>query len=147
MERPEDWQFVAPDTSVASDTLVILQGPIGTQVLAPVIEISRRPLEAADRRRSVEHLLTATTLELVQTFSAFADVSEPQNITLAGQPAAVIEMKLTEQLPDGLEVERSARFYGLMHSGAMWIIRCLGPADGSLGADFDAIIRTIELEI
>src|SRR5688572_6912923 len=52
VKRPEGWMWVATDGSLTSDTLVVLQGPVGQDQLAPAVEIGRRPLDARTQRRS-----------------------------------------------------------------------------------------------
>lgn len=143
VERPDQWQFVAPDDSVAADTVIILQGPVGDHLLAPVIEISRRPLTAADRRRRPVHLLTSLMTETVQYFAGFEVKGEPQPLEVGGKPGAQVRMRLTEMLEDGQTVARRAQFYGVVTGGDMWLIRCIGPADGSVSGVFSQVIESL----
>jgi hypothetical protein len=143
VDRPAAWEFIPPDSSVVPDTVVVLQGPIGDSDLRPSVEISRRSLSAADRKRKPAHLLTALTLEIVQTFTAFDAMGEPQDMQIAGLPGAMMRMNLTEMLPDGVSVERSARFYVAVGSDDLWVIRCFGPADESAAPAFDAIVASL----
>lgn len=146
VSRPSSWQFVTPDKSVAPDTVVILQGPIGDkQVLAPAVEISKRALDAAQRRRKASHVLTQMVTEVVQLFDGFEMVGSPEDMQLAGKDAARVQLKYSESLPDGGSTERAAQFYGIVDNDKIWVIRCVGPMDGSANADFDAILKSIEL--
>ena len=63
----------------------------------------------------------------------------------SGKPAAVIRLNYTESLPDGAEVKRAGQFYGIVKGGDIWVIRCMGPEDGSSDADFQAILGSIEI--
>lgn len=143
VSRPRGWSFVVPDASVVADTVVILQGPLGGGDLRPTVEISRRELSAADRRRKPADILRVLTLELKQTFAAADADGQPAEIELAGQPAALLRIHLTETFSDGAEVERAARVYAVVQPGQMWIVRCFGPADGSAEPAFDAIVGSI----
>lgn len=144
--RPDGWQFVKPDSSVAADTIVVLQGPFGTGDMAPAVEISRRVLDARQQRRKPSHILTQLTMELVQTFDGFEMIGEPEDIQIAGQPGAKIQLKFTESTPDGQEVQRRARLYGIVHRNSIWIITCLGAADGSNDAEFDLIVGSLKID-
>ncbi len=146
VSRPGDWTFIQPDTSVSPDTLVILQGPIGKAELAPVVEVARRPLSAAERRRPPSHILTAMVLEIVQTFDSYQDVTSPVDLKLGGHDAARIDLKFSESLPEGGSVNRSARFYGAVVGDALWLIRCLGPEDASAAPAFDNIVASVRFQ-
>ncbi len=141
--RPDGWQFIAPDQSLSPDTVVLLQGPIGDHALAPVVEIGRRPLTASDRRVRSDHILTATTVEFMQLLNSFTADSEPQEINLGDRPAAVMRAQITEMLPNGAIEERQARFYATVDVDQVWLVRCLGPRDGSADTAFDAIIGSL----
>ena len=144
--RPDGWQFVAPDGSVAAETLVVIQGPFGAADSAPAVEISRRVLDARQQRRKPSHILTQLTMEFVQTFDGFEMIGQPEDMQVAGQPAAKILLKFTESMPDGQEIERRARFYGIVHRDSIWIITCLGASDGANDAEFDSIVGSMKIE-
>lgn len=145
--RPEGWEFIAPvpDASVPPDTLIVIQGPIGDHTLAPVVEISRRELAAADRRRNPEHILQALVSEMVQTFEGFETTAGPEPAEIDGKAGTSIFMVFTEGLPDGGSVDRSARFYGVVVGDSIFIIRCIGPADKSADGAFDAIVSSVSI--
>jgi len=140
------WTFVQPDASVAPHTLVILQGQAGDKLLAPVVEISRRTLSAADQRRRTADILTTTAAELMQTFDGFEGVSAPADVQVAGRTGSRMEARYTEMLPDGPSVERVARIYAVRSGADLWLVRCLGPADKSADADFDAVVSGLQLQ-
>jgi hypothetical protein len=146
LARIDGWTFITPDGTMARDTAIILQGPEGKEALAPAVEVSRRQLTARDRRRKPSHILTQMTTEIVQTFDGFEMVGTPEDIELAGKPAAIVRIKFTESLPDGVDVQRAGRFYGLVNGENIWVIRCLGAQDGSNDGDFDKIIASLRLE-
>jgi hypothetical protein len=143
LTRPDGWQFVAADKSLSPDTVVVLQGPLGDAALAPVVEVGRRPLSAADRRHQPEHILAATTVEFMSLLQSFATESEPREITLGGRPASVMRAQITEMLPTGATEDRLARFYATVDGEQVWLVRCLGPRDGAADTAFDAIIGSI----
>ncbi len=143
VEAPSGWSFVEPDASVAKDTVIILQGPAGNEPVVPVVEIGRRALSAMDQRRKPAHVLTATVTELVQTFEGFEGTSEPADVQIAGRTGSRMDMKITEQMPDGTSAQRAARFYGVVDNDSLYLVRCLGPTDGSADSAFDAIIGSI----
>lgn len=140
---PAGWVHIPPDSSVAPDTVAIYQGPAAEGPVAPSVEISRRELKAADRRRKPSHILTTLVTEMVQYFDGFEMIGAPEEVTLAGHSASRIKLKYTETLPDGASVDRLGRFYGVVMGGTLWIIRCMGSADGSAEADFDTIIDSL----
>jgi len=144
--RPQGWSFLEPDSTMGKDTVVVLQGPFGEEALAPAVEISRRPLDATQQRRKPSHILTQLVMEIVQVFDGFEMVGSPEDIQLGGQPAAMIKMKYSESLPDGQQAARGARFYGIVHHGSIWIIRCLGAPDGSNDAEFDSIVSGLSIQ-
>lgn len=136
MSRPDGWIFVAPDGSTTKDTIVVLHGPIaGDAALRPTIEIGRRQLTVRDQRRSPAHLLTPVVTEVMQLFEGAGGVTAPEDVTVAGQPAARVKAQFTESLPDGREVQRAAEFYGVVHGDSIWILRCFGAGDGSEATD------------
>ena len=147
VERPADWQFISPvpDATVVPDTFVVMQGPAGHHTLAPAVEISHRTLQAADRRRNPEHVLQALVSEMVQILEGFETTAGPEPATVGGQPGARIFMFFTEGLPEGGSIERSARFYGVVNDEDVFIIRCIGPKDGSADGVFDAIVSSISI--
>lgn len=147
VERPAGWEFITsvPDASVAPDTFVVIQGPFGEHTLAPVVEISRRELAVADRRRNPEHILQALVSEMLQTVEGFETTAGPQPAEVGGRAGASISITFTEGLPDGGSVGRSARFYGVVVGDGMFIIRCIGPQDGSADRTFDAVIGSISI--
>ena len=69
----------------------------------------------------------------------------PEDIKVAGHDAARVSLKFTEALPDGTSVQRAARFYGIVDGGKIWVVRCLGPTDGSAEPAFDEIVASLEL--
>lgn len=140
LSRPEGWVWIAPDGSLTGDTLIVLQGPFGADEVAPAVEISRRPLDARAQRRKPSAILTQVTTEIVQVFDGFEMVGTPADIEVAGLPAAELRLRYTESLPDGQSVSREGRFYGIVHGDSIWIIRCLGAADGSHDPQFDQIL-------
>jgi len=144
--RPDGWQFAAPDSSLAKDTVISMTGPLGEHVLAPAIEVGRRPLSVSDRRLQPSHILLPLTLEIVQFFESFDMVGSPEDIQVAGLPAALVRVNFTEMTADGQEVSRSARIYGIVNDDQVWVIRCMGPADGSSDQTFDAVINTLAIE-
>ncbi|MEZ4273236.1 MAG: hypothetical protein R3C68_17910 [Myxococcota bacterium] len=144
--RPSGWAFLAPDASVGNDTVIILQGPANESALAPVVEVSRRALSAHDQRRKPAHILTQAVTEVVQLFESFESVGEPTDVEIAGLPAARLSMAFTEQLAEGGEVKRAARFYGVVHGGKIWLIRCMGAENGSTDADFQKIVQSITID-
>ena len=146
VDRPEGWAFVPVDASVAPDTVVILQGPVGDAPVAPAVEISRRPLNARQQRRPPSHILTQLVMEVVQSFDGFEPLGEPEELEISGTPGAKMLMRFTESLPDGIEVKRGARFYGIVHRGNIWVVRCLGSADGADDLDMDTIVGSIRIE-
>jgi hypothetical protein len=145
VDRPGQWLFVNPDPSVAADTVVILQGPVGDKALAPVVEIGRRALSAADQRRSPSHILTALAGEIAQTYDTFELKGEAAEVQVGGRPASRLDMTLVETLSDGAQESRLAQVYAVVDGEQLWLVRCFGPADGSAGAAFDAIVQSIKL--
>jgi hypothetical protein len=146
VDPPAGWKLVAPDASVVSDTVLVVQGPLGASDLRPAVEMSRRELSAADRKRKPAHILTALALEIVQTFAAFDATGQPEEVEVAGLPAATLRMDLTEMLPDGTEAERSARFFAIVRGSQLWVVRCFGPRDRSADTDFDKILASISFQ-
>jgi hypothetical protein len=134
-----------PDASVSPDTFVILQGPFGEHTLAPVVEISRRGLTAADRRRDPDHVLQVLVSEMVQTVEGFETTAGPDAIEIGGRTGARIFVTLSESQPDGSSVDRSARFYGVVVGDSIFIVRCLGPKDGSADGAFDEVVGSISI--
>jgi len=152
VDRPTEWEFVIPDTSVMPDTVVILHGPIAEHDMRPSVEISRRELAAADRKRKAEHILTATALEIVQTFAAFETTASPADIQVAGKPASMMQMKVSEQLPDGAQVERAARFIVIVDDAQIWVVRCFGPhprrlASHVIGIEAKRLTQTLVVDM
>lgn len=141
--RPSDWVFVPADKTVFPDTVVLLQGPIGKAKLAPVAEIARRPLSAADRRRSASHILTALATEIVQSFESFDATGAPVDTEIGGRPAARLDMSLVEALPEGGSEDRKGAFYGVVDGEQIWMVRCLGPSDGSADESCQKIVSSI----
>lgn len=146
IKRPDGWTFIEPDASMAPDTVIVMQGPAGDQALAPAIEISRRALDARQRRRKPAHILTQMTTEIVQVFDGFEMHGSPDDIDIAGQSGAVVKLTYTESLPDGAEVKRGARFYGIVHGDSIWVVRCIGAPDGSNDPEFEAIVKTVTIQ-
>ncbi|MBI3179741.1 MAG: hypothetical protein HYZ27_08765 [Deltaproteobacteria bacterium] len=145
VERPDGWMFMQPDQSLAPDTAVVLQGPVGGDMVAPVVEIGRRPLTASQRRFADSALLSSMVMEISQTYDGFETVTGPENVQVAGKAASRLVVKLTESLPNGGEVERLGRIYGVVDGAQMWVIRCVGPRDGSADKQFDAIVESLRL--
>ena len=143
VQRPDGWRFVSPDSTVPPDIVAMLQGPAGSHALAPVVEIARRPLGAADSRTNPERILVTTALELQQTAQGFDLQASPTEITLAGNPASVLRATVTELLPTGEEEKRALRIYATVHGSQVWLVRCMGPQDGSADADFDAVVGSL----
>lgn len=140
VERPPQWTFVAPDTSVAADTVVILQGPIGNTTLAPVVEVARRPMTAADRRRAPAQILSAMITELGQTFDGFEAQGGVEDVEVGKRKAARINVNLTESLSDGTEERRAAKLYAIVDGEQIWVVRAMGPGDGSAGNQLDHVV-------
>ncbi len=145
VERPSGWTFVEPDQSLAPDTAVVLQGPEAAAAMAPVVEIGRRPLNASERRFAARELMSSMVMEIVQTYDAFENVAGPEAVQVAGKPASRLTVKLTLNLPNGNDVMRLGRIYSVVDGAQIWVIRCLGPTDGSADAAFDAIISSVRL--
>lgn len=143
VKRPEGWRWIPADSSVTPDTLVVLQGPVGQEELAPAIEIGRRELDARTQRRPPSAILTQLTMELVQTLDAFEMIGTPADIQLAGKPAAEVRMKYTDTLADGQTVHREGRFYGVVNGANLFLFRCLGAPGGANDAEFDAVLNTV----
>ena len=146
VSRPDGWVFVAPDKSLAPGTLVVLQGPHGEAAPAPAVEISRRPLSAMDQRKRPAVILTGLVAELAQVFEGLEGNAAPQDTQIASKPAARLDLTFSEGMPDGTSVARAGRFYGIVAEGNLWLVRCLGPADGSAGPVFDQIVSSIGID-
>ena len=146
LQRPDGWIFVTPDTTVAKDTIALLQGPISAEGEAPYVEVSRRALSAVDRRRRPSHILLNLVKEVAQGFSGFEAQGEPQDITVAGKPGALMKMKYQEPQGDGEEVERRASFYGVVGSDAIWIVRCVESGNDARAAEFEQIVQSVVLK-
>jgi hypothetical protein len=142
--RPGDWVFVAADPSVAPDTLVIVQGPAGVEPVAPVLEVSRRKLTAMDQRKRPSSILSSMVMEMAQLFEGFEAVGSPEDVQVAGANGARLAMKYTESMPDGSSVQRAARFYGVVRGDTLWVLRCIGPADGTAQETCERIVGGIE---
>jgi hypothetical protein len=143
IDRPSQWHFVQPDTTVAPDTQVILHGPIGAAALAPTIEVSRRPLTASDQRRAPAMILTALVNEIAQTFDGFEAQSSPQDVDIGGRKAARMDVTLTESLSDGTEERRAAQLYAIVDGEQLWVVRGFGPGDGSANSDISQVVKGI----
>lgn len=141
VERPPQWTFVTPDASVSADTVVILQGPIGSSTLAPVVEVARRPMTAADRRRAPAQILSAMITELGQTFDGFEAKSGVQETEVGKKRAARVDVNLTESLSDGTEEKRSAKLYAIVDGEQIWVLRAMGPGDGSADGQLENVVN------
>jgi hypothetical protein len=146
LSRPSSWTFVATDATVAPDTLVILQGPAGAAAVSPVVEVARRKLSAIDQRKKPTSILGSMVAEMAQTFDGFETVGGPEDVTVADTSGARLALKYTEGMPDGSSVDRAARFYGLVRGDTLWVIRCIGPTDGSSDDAFDSILGSIAFD-
>jgi len=146
IQRLQGWNFVKPDASVGKDTVVVMYGPQGQQQLAPAVEVTLRKLTARDQRRKPLHILTQMMTEIVQLFEGFEAIGGPSEMKIGGAPGARLDMKITESLSDGGEVQRVGRFYGIVHQGRIWLIRCLGSTDGSHDPDFDQLIQSLSVD-
>ncbi len=144
LTRPNDWTFVNADPSVAPDTLIIVQGPAGISPTAPVVEVSRRKLSAIDQRKKPISILSSMVAEMAQLFEGFETVGSPEEVQVAGTPASRLSLKYTESMPDGTEAAHAARFYGIVRGDTIWVIRCIGPADGSAEGACENIVGSIE---
>jgi hypothetical protein len=145
IDRPPQWTFVQPDASVAPDTQVILHGPLyGTSTLVPTVEVARRPLTAADRRRAPSQILTALVTEIAQTFDGFEAQGTPQDVEVGGKKAARMDVGLTESLSDGTEEKRSAQLYAIVDGEQLWVVRGFGPADGSANDSITNVVKGIK---
>ncbi|MBC7794406.1 MAG: hypothetical protein H7Z43_11940 [Clostridia bacterium] len=140
VERPPQWTFVTPDASVATDTLVILQGPIGNSTLAPVVEVARRTITASDRRRAPAQILAAMITELGQTFDGFEADGTVQECEVGERKGSRINVHLTESLSDGTEERRAAKMYVIVDGEQIWVLRALGPGDGSADGQLENVV-------
>ncbi len=61
-------------------------------------------------------------------------------------PGALVQVKLVDVLPDGVEVPRAAKFYAAVNVGQLWVFRCVGPVDGSVDSNFDAVMSSVEFD-
>ncbi len=143
IDRPSQWHFVQPDSSVSADTQVILHGPIGSATLAPTVEVSRRPLTAADRRRAPAQILTALVSEIAQTFDGFEAQGSPADVEVGGRKAARMDVNLTESLADGTEERRAAQLYAIVDGEQLWVVRGFGPGDGSANGQISDVVKGI----
>lgn len=143
IDRPPQWTFVQPDASVAADTAVILHGPIGNASLAPVVEVARRPLAAADRRRAPQQILSALVTEIAQTFDGFEAQGSPTDVDVGGRKAARMDIGLTESLADGTEEKRAAQLYAIVDGEQLWVVRGFGPGDGSANEQIASVVKGI----
>jgi hypothetical protein len=146
LSRPEGWKWIQPDGTMAADTIMVLQGPFGEDALAPAIEVSRRGLDASQARRKPSHILTQLMMEVVQLFDGYEMLGTPEDIEMAGVPAARIKLKFNESLPDGGQIERGAVYYGIVQGDNIFVIRCLGDSKGSHDAEFDTILKTVSIK-
>jgi len=138
--------FVPPDESSSAQTVALMHGPTITgETLRASVEVQRRSLTASDRRRPASHILTSIVTELIQTFDGFEIQGGPQEIKINGRDAGLIEANLEESLLDGTDAKRNALFYAVVRDGAIWIITCMGPADGSSRQAINGIIDSIKL--
>ncbi len=143
IDRPSQWHFVQPDSSVGPDTQVILHGPIGSASLAPTVEVSRRQLSAADQRRQPAQILTAMMGELSQTFDSFEAQGEVADVEVGGKKAARLNVTLTESLSDGTEERRAAQLYAIVDGQQLWVVRGFGPGDGSANGQISEVVKGI----
>lgn len=144
--RPQGWSFAPVDSSVSKDAVVVLVGPRAEGKLAATVELARRPIATADRRRSPEALLTAISVEMMQAYAACEATASPTAVTVAGRPGATLKLKLTETLPEGGEVERVAQLYVTTTDDALIVLRSFLPTDNSSDADLDAILASLAIE-
>lgn len=145
VERPEGWSFVEPDESVDPRTVIMMVSDGSGEQHRAVVEIEKRDLDARTQRRSPEAILTAWTVEMVQMFAAYEMTQDPTPMELAGHPGAYLEMTISETLPEGGQVERIAKFYGVLDGGTFWIIRALVPPGGQFDGDIEAVLKSVSL--
>lgn len=143
IDRPSQWTFVTPDTTTSPDTAVILHGPIGSASLAPTVEVARRQLTAADRRRAPAQILTALVTEIAQTFDGFEAQGSPADVEVGGRKAARMDVALTESLADGTEERRAAQIYAIVDGEQLWVVRGFGPGDGSANGQIETVVKGI----
>ena len=148
VKRPNGWTFVAVDETVAADTVIVLQGPFADGVeVAPALEVSKRPLGAADRRRNPTFILTDLMTEFMQTVEGFQIVGEPADTELGGMSAGMITFTFEQMLTGGSTVARKGKFYAVVHQGSVWLVRCTGPVeDSDIDSTFDTIVQSISIE-
>ena len=144
--RPADWTFVAPDATSSKDAVVLVVETPADRRFGASVEIGRRPLSAADRQQPAAEVLALLKTELVETAQGFGGSAAVQETMVAGLPAVRSQFKMTETFLEGGEMERAGRLVALVYRGDVWMIRALGPADGSGDASIDRIVASIALE-
>ncbi len=145
VDRPDGWKFVEPDGSVAKDTVMMLIGPPGTRPVAPVVEFGRRALDAAAQRKGSAEVLSVVVAEIVATYDGFKTDGPPTEIDIAGYKGRRLTVDFTEVTIEGTDVLRHGRVFAFVTDADIWIIRCMGPADGSAAKDFDAVVASISV--
>ena len=144
-ERPEGWHFVTPNNP-AKDTVLGLRGPSNGTTLAPIIEVTARPLEQAALRRKSSHIVVQAITEITQFFEGFETLRGPDDVQIAGLPATRIDLSFLEPLPEGGEAtKRVGRFYGLVHNNHLWILRFIAAPGGAHDPVFDSVLGAIKL--
>lgn len=111
-----------------------------------LLEIARRPETDPDiKRRPAEHLVTELVLAWSGTFASIDASGGPEAATLAGEAATLIRATVTTLAVDGTDLLHTARFYGFKAAGAAWVVRAIGPADGTADADLDAMLASVQI--
>lgn len=145
LQIPNGWTAQAAEPIAGWPTVVSVSSNAHGKSLA-LLEIVRRSESDPDiKRRPAAHHVTELVLAWSGAFAGI-DVSDgPQEAALAGKSATLIRAELTTEAVDGTEVVLSARFYGFKAAAAAWVVRAIGPADGSADPDLDAMLASMRV--
>lgn len=145
IERPEGWRFIAPDAAASRDTVLVLQGPSQGAERAPVVEIERRPLSLNDQREPPAALLQALVESILQTAEGFSVVEQPTDVQVAGKAARRLRLLLERNEETGVASTFGVLVYGIADGDQLWILRLVGPTDGSADAKLDEVLASLSL--